>query len=189
MTSVRVGELSIGNNPIRLLSLKTLPHDFQIARDHTLMPQEGEFINVEATFLYHRPPPPAKHRKKNIKLMLHMAFGVKRLGKLGSVEVPIHLKVVGLIGRIRLRLHIEPDPPWISATQISFPEMPELQVQARPMRTLDVMNLPFIADYILKSVRTVLKAFTSPESYMIDISKVLLGSDVRLSACDDWNEV
>lgn len=50
------------------------------------------------------------------------------------------------------------------------------------MRTLDVMQLPFVAGYILKSMRTVLKGFTAPSAYTLDVSKVLLGSDVRLSA-------
>ena len=116
-------------------------------------------------------------------------------GKLGHVEVPVHLKITGLVGRIRLRIQLGPDPPFLSTTQISFPEMPEVRspcarqkltaqisINCRPMRTLDVMQLPFVAGYVLKSMRTVLKGFTAPSAYTLDVSKVLLGSDVRLSA-------
>ena len=95
----------------------------------------------------------------------------------------MHLKITGLVGRIRMRIQLGTDPPWLSTTQVSFPEMPEVRppskrcglsrqisINCRPLRTLDVMQLPFVAGYVLKSMRTVLKGFTAPQSYVLDVS-------------------
>lgn len=137
VSSVRVGKLSLGTTAFRILSIKTLPSDFQIAGNHRvrqgrretssslqLFPEgEGEYVNIEATFLYHREArQKVKPKSRNIKVMLF--FGV---GMLGNVEVPVHLKITGLVGRIRLRIQLGPDPPFLSTTQISFPEMPEVR--------------------------------------------------------------
>ena len=56
-----------------------------------------------------------------------------------------------------------------------------MEIVAKPLKSINVMTLPGFSHYILKSVNSVLSNFTAPRSYVLDISRFFLGSDVAMS--------
>ncbi|KAM0787324.1 hypothetical protein ACM66B_007097 [Microbotryomycetes sp. NB124-2] len=194
--SVRITSIEHGTNSIRLLGLRHLPEDMDIAvpldegtkkRPTKQDPQMaipdpekdeglGKFINLECTFAYRRIPKPAT-KSTNAHFIVHLGLGVRKLVK---VEVPVLVELSGLHGIIRLRLEMVPEPPFVRHIKFSFPRVPKVEIVAKPLGTLDVMTLPGVSSYVLASIDTVLNYFTAPKSYTIDATRFVLGSDVAL---------
>lgn len=51
--------------------------------------------------------------------------------KLVNVELPCWVGLTGLHGRLRLRLEMVPDPPFVRHVCFSFPVLPEIEIVAK----------------------------------------------------------
>ncbi|ORY73645.1 hypothetical protein BCR35DRAFT_307105 [Leucosporidium creatinivorum] len=194
--TVRVSSVEQGTNSMRILGLRHLPDDMDIAATASEgeKPSEdptgaqiplakeaetsdpGKFINVEATFAYRRLPPPAS-KGANAHFIVHMGFGVRKLIK---VEVPVWVELSGIVGTIRLRLEMISEPPFVRHVKFCFPTLPQVDIVAKPLGMLDVMTVPGVTSYVTASINTVLNYFVAPKSYTIDLSRFFLGSDVHM---------
>lgn len=153
----------------------------------------------------------------SLSQVIHLGFGVK---KLLSFKVPVWVELRGLHGKIRLRLEMISEPPFVrrecrrrshrsspltrvfsTDVKFCFPQRPQLEIVAKPLRALNVMTLPILSSYVMASIQTVLDLFTAPKSeqgkrefsslgaharhvhagYTIDLSRFFLGSDIALS--------
>lgn len=152
--SVRIEGVSQGNNPLRLLGIRHLPESVDItARSPTLgsnptfppstplntlsSPHENEeggtYVNFEVEFSYRRRPPTAAHQPLHAKpqvphFLLMLGLGVKHLVKF---EVPVWVELAGLHGKVRLRLQVIPEPPFVRHVCFSFPSLPAVELVAR----------------------------------------------------------
>jgi hypothetical protein len=93
VTACRVGDLDIGDNPMRLLSFKCLPPNADVgdsSKHNVSDSEEGlSHVNLEVRFLYSKSPP-GQPKRRNIRLLTHLKVG---LGKKASVEVPVSVKI------------------------------------------------------------------------------------------------
>ncbi|UZJ54235.1 hypothetical protein CBS101457_003555 [Exobasidium rhododendri] len=162
----------------------------------------GDFVNLEVTFAYRSSG--AKHGKTNkggstsrqlekeledkdddglqsdvpvdqIHLLIYMAIGLQ---KIAAVEIPVWCEVLGITGKMRLRLQMVPSAPFVAHVAFCFVGLPKIEISAKPLgkrMVIDAMNLPIISSYVLRSVEAVIKDFIAPKSYTVDLG-ALLGS-------------
>ncbi|KAM0748362.1 hypothetical protein T439DRAFT_358908 [Meredithblackwellia eburnea MCA 4105] len=190
--TARISSFEQGVHPLRLLSFKLLPDDFDITEptgvrrksqtsDHVSGREEeggddpGTYVNLEVEFAYRRLPPPHP-KESNMHFLLHLGIGVKGF----RFELPVWVGVQGLHGRLRLRLQMVPDPPFVRHVKFSFPELPATEIAAHPLKSFNLMTLPGFSPLILSSLNSVLENFRAPRSYTIDSSRFFLGSDVQM---------
>lgn len=197
---MRVSGVCQGTNAIRLLGIKCLPPDTDITLSSSAVPSsafanivpliplsspdetDGTFFVVECDFAYRRlPPTPSSHQAKptNPHFYLHLGLGAGRL----RVEIPVYVEILGLRGKIRLRLQLIPEPPFVQHVTFTFPGIiPKIDIAAKPLRAIDIMKFPG-SDFVLAAISRVLMRFVAPLSYTVDMSRFFLGSDVVTSQC------
>lgn len=163
----------------------------------------GEFVNLEITFAYRSPAARRKRLKSNkadgvmtesdreaaistydsdlpvdqIHMLIYMAIGLQ---KIAAVEVPVWCEVLGIEGKMRLRLQMVPTAPFVAHVAFTLVGKPKLEISAKPLgrrMVIDAMHLPIISSYVLHSVEAVVKNFISPRSYTVDIASLLEAQD------------
>ncbi|SCV74595.1 BQ2448_7624 [Microbotryum intermedium] len=189
--TVRIDSVDQGLNALRILGIRRLPDDFAITsspfasqvdptapklEDHKAADkvEQGQYVNIEAEFAYRRLP---KSKSGNAHFVIHMGLGVKKVLR---VELPVLCELSGLYGKIRLRLEMIAEPPFVRHVKFSFPIFPSIEIVAKPLRAVDVMSLPGFKPFILSSINSVLYHFVAPQSYELDLSRFFLGSDVAM---------
>ena len=129
--NVRVAEINQGSNPFRILSLRALPDghvqelkdDIHRQNEKNKDPQElaadeegGDYYNLECSFAYHALPTANKSgasaKAKNMHMQLVFYLGIKGLF---GVPLPIFVELQRLVGTVRIRLQMSPEPPFLKA--------------------------------------------------------------------------
>jgi Ca2+-dependent lipid-binding protein len=146
--SVRVAEINQGNNPFRILSLRALPDSHvkalkdSIHQDNkkTKDPQEaaadeegGDYYNIEVSFAYHAKPAEANDasaKARNIHMELVFYLGVKGLF---GIPLPIFVELQELVGTVRLRLQMSPEPPYAKNLTFTLMGVPHVKAGCVPM--------------------------------------------------------
>lgn len=81
-----------------------------------------------------------------------------------------------------MRLLLSATPPFVRTATISLPSLPDFDISAKPLKrgSFNAMELPGMKTYVQKSIAEVAKAFVRPESYTLDIDRLLLGREAAL---------
>src|SRR6478735_6743872 len=139
--NVRVADISQGNNPIRILSMRALPDSHvQDIKDEqhrqnekTTDPEElaaneqaGSFYNLEVAIAYHAKPSgqDIASKAKNMGMQLVFYLGIKGLF---GVPLPIWVELQGLVATARIRLQLTPDPPFLKTLTFTLMGIPKDQ--------------------------------------------------------------
>lgn len=146
--NVRVAEINQGNNPLRILSLRALPDSHvqelkeSIHEDNkkTKDPQEaaadeegGDYYNLECSFAYHSKPAAqgnASSKARNMHMELVFYLGIKGLF---GVPLPIFVELQEIVGTIRLRLQMTPEPPFAKNLTFTLMGVPKVTAGCVPM--------------------------------------------------------
>jgi hypothetical protein len=97
-------------------------------------------------------------------LLIYMAIGLQ---KLAAVEVPVWIEMLGIEGKMRLRLQLTPAAPFVKHVAFCFVGAPRIEISAKPLgrrMVIDAMNLPLISSYVLRSIEAVIRDFIAPQS-------------------------
>lgn len=145
---VRVADINQGNNPIRILSLRALPDthvkelkdSIHKENEKTKDPQEaaadeegGDYYNIEVSFAYHAKPSSGTNtssKARNMHMELVFYLGVKGLF---GVPLPIFVELQELVGTIRLRLQLSPQPPFAKNLTFTLMGLPHVVAGCVPM--------------------------------------------------------
>ncbi|KAA8895153.1 hypothetical protein FN846DRAFT_997659 [Sphaerosporella brunnea] len=193
--NVRVADISQGENPIRILSLRALP-DSEIldlkasataAREDRDAEQKkaeedgGEVYNLEVSFAYNAAATESRSysgKTRNMHMQLVFYFGVRGLF---DVPLPIWVELKGLIGTIRLRLQLSPDPPFLKTLTFTLMGRPQVSVSCVPMveKGINVLDLPMISNFVNSSIATAANEYVAPKSMSLEIGKMLMGDDIK----------
>jgi Ca2+-dependent lipid-binding protein len=67
-----------------------------------------------------------------------------------SVPLPIFVELQGLVGTVRLRLQMSPEPPFLKAVTFTLMGLPQVQAGCVPMfeTGINVLNLPLISKFV-----------------------------------------
>ena len=194
--NVRVAEINQGNNPIRILSLRALPDTHVKELKESIHqenkknkdPQEaaadeegGDYYNIEASFAYHaKPTADAKDtsaKARNMHMQLVFYLGIKGLF---GVPLPIFVELQGLVGTVRLRLQMTPEPPYLKNLTFTLMGLPQVQAGCIPMveKGVNILNLPLISNFVNYAIGAAASMYVAPKSMSIDMGAILQGDDI-----------
>ncbi|KAF2839541.1 hypothetical protein M501DRAFT_719156 [Patellaria atrata CBS 101060] len=193
---VRVAEINQGSNPIRILSLRALPDDQMKEMKKTIHeenkktkdPQEaaadeegGDFYNLEVSFAYHALPSgkraTASDKARNMHMQLVFYLGIK--GFFG-VPLPIFVELQSLVGTVRLRLNMTPEPPFLKNLTFTLMGLPQVSAGCIPMveKGVNILNLPLISNFVNYAIGAAASMYVAPKSMSIDMRAILQGDDI-----------
>jgi len=193
--NVRVAEINQGSNPIRILSLRALPDDHMKSlkdaiheeNKKTKDPQEaaadeegGDYYNLETSFAYHAQPTGkrASDKARNMHMQLVFYLGVKGLF---GVPLPIFVELQGLVGTVRLRLAMTPEPPFLKTLTFTLMGVPQVEAGCIPMveKGVNILNLPLISNFVNYAIGAAASMYVAPKSMSIDMRAILQGDDIQ----------
>ena len=192
--NVRVAEINQGSNPLRILSIRALPDDqmkemkqaIHEENKKTKDPQEaaadeegGDYYNIEIAFAYHAEPSGKRlsEKARNMHMQLVFYLGVKGLF---GVPLPIFVELQGLVGTVRLRLHMTPEPPFLKTVTMTLMGVPQVSAGCIPMleKGVNILNLPLISNFVNYAIGAAASMYVAPKSMMIDVRSMLQGDDI-----------
>lgn len=138
--------------------------------------EEGDFVNVEIAFAY-RPSTGRKGMKERAKnAHLYMAFYL-----LANIKVPVWVELHGVVGTMRLRLQLTPDPPFFSLCTLTFLGQPRVDLSCIPLmkKGPNLMDLPLISKFVQSSVDAAVAEYVAPKSLTLDLKDMLMGDDFK----------
>jgi Ca2+-dependent lipid-binding protein len=192
--NVRIAEIDQGSNALRILSMRALPdehieHMKENIREENKKkdPEEakaieeaGSYYNIEASFAYHAKPSAgsASSRARNMHMQLVFYLGMRGLF---GVPFPVFVELIELVGTVRMRLQMSPEPPFLKNLTFSLVGFPHVQAGCTPMfRTgVNVLNVPVISNFVNYAVRTASSLFAAPKSMTMDMDAVLKGDEIH----------
>lgn len=192
--NVRVAEINQGSNPIRILSLRALPDSHMGEMKKSIHeenkknkdPQEaaadeegGDYYNLEVAFAYHAKPagknPDDKARNMHMQLVFYL--GIKGLF---GVPLPIFVELQELVGTVRLRLNMTPEPPFLKTLTFTLMGVPHVGAGCTPMTTKapNILNLPIISNFVNYAIGAAASMYVAPKSMTMDMRAMLQGDDI-----------
>lgn len=201
--NVKVSSIGLGDQSFKILSLRALPsaeeeggHAKQTAQGGSLSAEEIDkkkeqreiededdanmkYYNLEASFAYHAVPAKGVIGKaKNLHLELAFYLGIKGLF---GFPLPIFVELNGIIGTIRLRFQLTPDPPFLKNVAFTFMGLPKIDASAVPLTSkgINVLDLPLISGFVNSSIAAALDEYVAPKSLVMDMSKILQGDAIK----------
>ncbi|GAA96777.1 uncharacterized protein L969DRAFT_79738 [Mixia osmundae IAM 14324] len=187
INSVKLVEMSQGTTPIRILSMKPLPDkdleeitSRQHREDQDEDAQVGAFSNLEVVFCYRaiHDDSSLEAKLRNIRIALQFFVGAK---KLVSIPLPIWIEVLGIVGRMRIRIQTVSQAPFVRNVTITLMGLPRVEISAIPMSTYlpNVMNLPLISHYVASCIDAAMGQYVAPKSLTLDIGEMITGDGIK----------
>ena len=192
--NVRVAEINQGSNPIRILSLRALPDDhmkemkkaIHEENKRTKDPQEaaadeegGDYYNLEISFAYHAEPTGkrASDKARNMHMQLVFYLGIKGLF---GIPLPIFVELQGLVGTVRLRMAMTPEPPFLKTLTFTLMGLPHVTAGCVPMLEtgVNLLNLPLISQFVNYAIGAAASMYVAPKSMSLDMRAMLQGDDI-----------
>ncbi|KAM5470646.1 hypothetical protein MauCBS54593_003687 [Microsporum audouinii] len=193
--NVRIAEIDQGSNPLRILSLRSLP-DGQCSdlisglRSYNLENKDeqqaaaeedrSQPYNLECSFAYHAKPSgeTASARAQNMHMMVVFYLGVKGLF---GVPFPIFVELSEVVGTVRLRLQLTAEAPFAKSLTFSLMGMPHIRAGCTPMvkRGINVLNLPLISNFVNYAIKAAVSMYVAPKSMTLDLGMILGGDDIQ----------
>ncbi|OCF32225.1 hypothetical protein I316_06139 [Kwoniella heveanensis BCC8398] len=141
-------------------------------------PNAGQYVNYQIGFEYKRDHD-AERKGRGLHCLAYFGWGVKGIGK---SEIPVYIDVLSIKGTVNVRLLLSATPPFVRTGTFSFPSLPEYDVSAQPLKkgAFNAMELPGMKQYVKQSIMEVASAFVRPNSYTLDLDRLLLGRESSL---------
>jgi Ca2+-dependent lipid-binding protein len=200
--NVKVSSIGLGDESFKILSLRSLPsaegdstakdkaNNNEISQEDKDKKKEyrelegeddpdAKYYNLEASFAYHAIPAKGVIGKaKNLHLEIIFYLGINGLV---GVPLPIFVELNGIIGTVRLRFQLTPNPPFLKNLTFTFMGLPKIDASAVPLTSkgINVLNLPLISGFINSSIAAALDIYVAPKSLIMDMSKLLQGDSVK----------
>ncbi len=86
-----------------------------------------------------------------------------------------------MIGTMRLRLQLCPDPPFFALCTLTLLGQPKADLSCVPLtkKGLNIMNLPIISSFVQSSIDAALAEYVAPKSLTLDLKDMLIGEDFK----------
>ncbi|KYG49306.1 hypothetical protein M433DRAFT_541955 [Acidomyces richmondensis BFW] len=137
--------------------------------------EEGDFINIEVAFAYRaRSKKSFKERSQDMHLLVVFYLP-------GNLKVPVWVDVRGVIGTMRMRLQLTPDPPFFALCTFTLLGQPKVKISCTPLikQGPNIMDIPLISNFVQSSVDAAMAEYVAPKSLTIDLKDMLAGDDFK----------
>ena len=127
----------------------------------------GDYYNLECSFAYHAMESAGSTSARAKNMHMHLVFYLGLKGLFGGtslhytglyiskvnytlVPLPIFVELQGLVGTVRLRLQMSPEPPFLKAVTFTLMGQPQVQAGCVPMfqTGINILNLPLISKFV-----------------------------------------
>ncbi|KAF4589452.1 meiotically up-regulated protein [Ophiocordyceps camponoti-floridani] len=138
--------------------------------------EEGDFVNLEVAFAY-RTRSSSKSLKSRTKDMhLYVVFYLP-----GNIKIPVWVDLQGIVGSLRLRLQLTPDPPFFALCTVSFMGQPKVDLSCIPLSRhgLNIMDVPLISNFVQSAVDAAIAEYVAPKSLTVNLRDMLKGDDFK----------
>ncbi|KAK1058441.1 hypothetical protein LTR74_013410 [Friedmanniomyces endolithicus] len=138
--------------------------------------EEGDFINLEVAIGYRARSSMKKFQDRVKDMHLLLAFYLP-----GRIKVPVWVDLRGIVGTLRLRLQLAPDPPFFALCTLTFLGQPKVDISCVPLnkKGLNIMDLPLISNFVQSSVDAAMAEYVAPKSLTLDLKDMLAGDDFK----------
>ena len=138
--------------------------------------EDGEFINLEVAFAYRSRSSSDTMKGRSKDMHLFLAFYLP-----GNIKFPVWVDLRGVIGTMRLRLQLTPDPPFFELCTLTFLGQPKVDLSCTPLtkRGLNIMDVPFISNFVQSSIDAAMSQYVAPRSLMLNLKDMLAGEDYK----------
>lgn len=139
--------------------------------------EEGDFVNMEIAFAYRaRAGGGHSMRQRSKNAHLYLAFYLP-----ANIKFPVWVELRGLVGVVRLRLQLTPDPPFFSLVTLTFMGQPKVDMSCVPLskHALNIMDLPLISNFVQSAVDAAMAEYVAPKSLTLDLKDMLMGDDFK----------
>lgn len=144
--------------------------------DSGLQGEEGDFVNMEIAFAYRARASGKSLKTKSKNAHLYLKFYLP-----AGVALPVWVELRGIVGTMRVRLQLTPDPPFVSLATITFLGQPKADLSCVPLskHNLNLMDLPLISSFVQSSIDAALAEYVAPKSLTLDLKDMLVGDDFK----------
>ena len=138
--------------------------------------EQGDFINMELAFAYR-----ARSSGKSLKSKAKNAHLYLKFYLPGGIFVPVWVELRGIIGTMRLRLQLTPDPPFFSLCTLTFLGQPRAGLSCVPLskHLPNIMDVPLISSFVQSSIDAALAEYVAPKSLTLNIKDMVVGDDFK----------
>ncbi|KAI9739647.1 MAG: hypothetical protein M1834_006365 [Cirrosporium novae-zelandiae] len=138
--------------------------------------EQGDFVNMEIAFAYRSRSVGKSFKAKANNAHLYMAFYLP-----GGLRVPVWVEMHGLIGTMRIRLQLTPDPPFVALMTLTFLGQPKADISCVPLtqKGLNIMDVPVISSFVQSSIDAALAEYVAPKSLTLDLKDMIVGDDFK----------
>ncbi|OQO07691.1 hypothetical protein B0A48_07388 [Cryoendolithus antarcticus] len=138
--------------------------------------EEGDFINLEVAFAYRARSEKKMARKRMKDMHLMLAFYLP-----GNIKLPVWVDLRGVVGTMRMRLQLTPDPPFFALCTLTFMGQPKVDLSCQPLSKhgLNIMDLPVISNFVKSAVDAAMAEYVAPKSLTLDLKDMLVGDDFK----------
>lgn len=138
--------------------------------------EEGDFVNMEVAFAYR-----ARSTGKSIKGKANHAHLYLKFYLPGGIAIPVWVELRGLMGIMRVRMQLTPDPPFFSVCTFTFLGQPKADLSCVPLskHSLNLMDVPLISAFVQSAIDAALAEYVAPKSLTLDMKDMLMGEDFK----------
>ncbi|TVY83722.1 Meiotically up-regulated protein [Lachnellula suecica] len=138
--------------------------------------EQGDFVNMELAFAYR-----ARSSGKSIKSKAKNGHILLKFYLPGGIAVPVWVELRGIIGTMRVRMQLTPDPPFFSLCTLTFLGQPRADLSCVPLskHLPNLMNVPLISSFVQSSIDAALAEYVAPKSLTLDLKEMLVGDDFK----------
>ncbi|KAK5952591.1 hypothetical protein OHC33_006183 [Knufia fluminis] len=138
--------------------------------------EEGDFMNLELAFAYRTRSSGRSIASKAKNAHLYLKFYLP-----GGIAVPVWVELRGIMGIMRLRLQLTPDPPFFSICTLTFLGQPKADLSCVPLskHSLNLMDVPLISSFVQSAIDAALAEYVAPKSLTLDLKEMLMGEDYK----------
>eukprot|EP01135_Chromosphaera_perkinsii_P004098 Nk52_evm5s270 gene=Nk52_evmTU5s270 len=154
INSIKIQTLTLGTDPPSVRSVKVMGNPRKDAKDEV-------DLELDCSFM----APTAK------------AVVILRLGKsFMGAALPIQVQEVSIEARVRLRGLLIAKKPYLKHLSVSFMEKPKLDFAIKPLKSLDVMELPMVSKLLDNIIHDNIEKFlVHPERILVNVEKLVNG--------------
>lgn len=137
----------------------------------------GAYINMEISFVYRARPTSraVASKSRNAHLLIHFYLGLR---KIVTVPLPVWVEIRGMVGTVRVRVQLTPDPPFFKNVTFSLMGLPRVRVEVVPLH-INTANVPLLSGFIQSSIDAAVGEYVAPSSMTMDVGEMLMGDNIK----------
>ncbi|KAJ3729532.1 hypothetical protein C8R42DRAFT_652269 [Lentinula raphanica] len=172
--AVRVADIGQGSEPLRILGIRWLDGMNATQTRDGMTAEEGDFVNFEAAVAYRAKSSNSSLKGRSANLHLLMQFWLT-----GGIVLPVWVEITGIISTARVRIHLTPNPPFVSLMSLTLMGQPKVTLTATPLARnfLNVMDIPGLSSWLQKGIDAAISEYVAPRSLSLDLKTVLMGRE------------